>query len=155
MRKIDWDKKLSDEDMAFLRQAGIPGMAERVATHQAQFDAEVPEVETPEDTNTRSALDPSARVADPVPGLDQTGAPQLVDPTVSDDAEVPEDEDIEDYDQWSKDDLETEVTARNQMPDTTSVSVTGTGTNGNVLKSDLIKGLRLWDQENPGALSVA
>lgn len=152
MRKIDWDKALSKEDIAWLRQAGIPGMTERIDLHQAQFKAEVPEVEVPEDTLTTSALDPQGRVANQVPEFGQLGAPQLVDPTQpTADAEITEDDDLEDYDSWSKEDLDKEVVARNKMADTSEVTVVGTGKDGNVLKADLVKGLKLWDQENPDA----
>lgn len=152
MRKIDWDKALSEEDIAWLRQAGIPGTAERIAMNVEQFKVKVPEVETPEDTLTRSALDPEARRADLVPGFDQTGAPQLVDPTRPVDDAPDEEEEADDYDSWSKPELENEVEARNSLEGTSDVTVVGTGSNGSVVKADLIKGLRLWDQENPGAL---
>jgi hypothetical protein len=121
---------------------------ERVEMHQAEHNAKVPDPETPDDTLTRSALDPTARVADPAEGTG-TGSPVLVDPTNSGDAE-----DIEgdDYDQWKVGELEAEVKARNDLPDTSQVSVVGTGKDGNITKPDLVKGLRLWDQENPDAL---
>jgi hypothetical protein len=151
MRKIDWEKPLSPEDIAFLRQAGIPGMMERVEVHQAQFDAEVPEVKVPEDTLTQSALDPQGRVANQVPEFDQLGAPQLVDPTKPS-AEPDVVDEGDDYDQWKVPELEAEVKARNELEGTSEVTVTGTGTNGNITKPDLVKGLRLWDQENPDAL---
>lgn len=151
MRKIDWEKPLSDEDVAWLRQAGFMS-EERIAAHQAQFDAGVPEPETPDDEVTRSALDAQARMADRVPGTGD-GAPVLVDPredagTDTDDEDMVQD----DYDQWKVAELENEVTARNEMPDTTTVTVEGTGKNNSVTKADLIKGLRLWDQENPDAI---
>lgn len=147
MRKIDWEKPLSDEDIAWLRQAGFMS-EERIAAHQAQFDKEVPEPETPEDDLTRSALDPQARVAEQVPS---DGAPVRVVPEQQDPATGDGDEG-DDYDQWKVSELEAEVTARNAMPDTTEVTVEGTGANGKVTKSDLVKGLRLWDNENPGVL---
>lgn len=55
-----------------------------------------------------------------------------------------EDQD-DDYDEWSKEDLEAEVENRRELGD---IRVTGTGKNGNVLKGDLIQALRSWDQEN-------
>jgi hypothetical protein len=150
MRKLNWDEPLSEEDFAFIRQSGIPGLMERAETHQAKFGAKVPEDDTPEDTLTQSALDPQGRTATPVP---HTG-PQLVDPTAPPAVEeVPaEDAEGDDYDSWSKADLEDEVTARNALANTSQVEVHGTGKNGNVLAVDLVKGLRLWDQENPEAL---
>lgn len=141
MRKINWEAPLGEEDLRFLIQAGIPGMEERIAMHQAKFGGpEVPEV--PGDTLTQSALDPAAR----------TGTP--VTPGVTEVVELPEDDEEEDdYEQWSKADLESEVTARNALAGSGDVTVEGTGSNGNVTKADLIKGLRLWDQLNPGVLS--
>lgn len=152
MRKLNWEKPFSQEDFAWIAQSGIPGLAERAERHQARLGAEVPESETPNDTLTQSALDPQGRVANQVDGFDQLGAPQLVDPTKPV-AEVPEEDDEgDDYDSWSRPDLDAEVTARNDLPDTTEVSVVGTGANGGIRKEDLVKGLRLWDQENPTAL---
>ena len=145
MRKIDWEKPLSDEDIAWLRQAGFMS-EERIAAHQAQFDKEVPEPETPEDDLTRSALDPQARVADQV---ESDGGPVRVVPEEQD---PQADDEGDDYESWKVSELEAEVKARNELPDTTEVTVEGTGKDGNVTKADLVKGLRLWDNENPGAL---
>jgi len=142
MRKINWEQKLSDEDIAWLRNAGFMS-EEQLANHQAQFDAEVPDAETPEDTVTRSALDASSSASTPA---DTGDGPKQVDPTQADPQDAgPED----DYDSWSKADLEAEVGNRNAIPDTSDVEVVGTGANGNVTKADLIKGLRLWDADNP------
>lgn len=154
MRKLNWDEPLSDEDFAFIRQSGIPGLMERATRHQERFDAEVPEDEIQEDTLTKSALDARARVADQVPEFSQLGAPQMVDFTQQPEEPSSDvDEADEDYDSWSKDDLAAEVDARNALESRqTDVVVTGTGNNGSVLKADLVKGLRLWDQENPGVL---
>lgn len=147
MRKLNWDEALSDEDVAWLRTTGQPGMEERIVAHQAQFDAQVPEEEVLGDEVSKSALDPSARLGDPAATGD---GPLFVDPTQND--EVIEDIEGDDYENWPKADLEAEVKARNELPDTTEVSVDGTGKDSAVLKADLVKGLRLWDQENPGAL---
>lgn len=152
MRQIDWDKELSEEDIAWLRQTGIPGMEDRITQHQGQYAAGVPDFEIPKDEVTRSALDPNAG-ADAAVNLG-TG-PQKVDPRDND----PQDEDEpDDYDTWSKVELENEVTTRNDLANKSDgtisgVEVVGTGSNGAVKKEDLIKGLRLWDQENPDALS--
>jgi hypothetical protein len=147
MRKIDWEQALSPEDISWLRTTGQPGMEERIQAHQAQFDAEVPEEEIPEDTVTRSALDPSARSSTPAVTGD---GPLLIDPTAG---AGDEDEISDDYDKWTAKELEDEVSARDNMENTSLVTVTGTGKDGKVLKADMVKGLRLWDQENPGALS--
>lgn len=148
MRKIDWDAKLSDEDIAWVRQAGFM-TEDQLERHQAQYDAEVPEVEIPEDQATRSALDPKANAATPT---GQKNGPLLVDPTKADPPESSGDDEGDDYDSWKVPELEAEVTARNQLENTTTVEVTGTGRNGAVTKADLVKGLRLWDVENPQAL---
>lgn len=149
MRKIDWEKPLSDEDIAWLRQAGFMS-EERIAAHQGQFDKEVPEPELSGDEATRSALDAEARAAELSAGTGN-GAPVLVNPSNAD-AQPDQDVEGDDYDQWKKPELEAEVKARNDLPDTTQVTVEGTGKDGAVLKEDLVKGLRLWDNENPDAL---
>jgi hypothetical protein len=152
MRKMDWEKPLSDEDIAFLRQSGIPDTEGIIARHQAKFDVTVPEEEVPEDTGTKSALDPSATaLGDPIEGIGQ-GSPQLIDPTKPVDEMADDEDEGDDYDQWNKVDLENEVEARNALENSGPVEVIGTGKDGNVLKPDLVKGLRLWDQENPRAL---
>jgi len=56
--------------------------------------------------------------------------------------ETPEDED-DDYDEWTLAELEEEVAKRDPSPE-----VVATGKGGKALKADLIKALRLWDQEN-------
>lgn len=148
-RQIDWSAPLSEEDILWLRNSGQPGMEERIQTHQAQYDAEVPEPETGDDVLTASLLDPSARASVPVQN-DGASAPKLVDPTQAD----PQDQEPEpdDYESWNVAELEDEVSARNALADTSDVTVEGTGKGGKVLKTDLVKGLRLWDQENPDAL---
>lgn len=154
MRKLNWEKPFSDDDFAWVIQSGIPGLIERAEANQKRLGAKVPKTDTPEDTLTQSALDPHGRTATQVPEIGQLGAPQLVDPTAKPAVEeVPEGTDeADDYDSWSKSDLEQEVTARNGLADTSQVQVHGTGKNGNILTTDLVKGLRLWDQENPEAL---
>lgn len=147
MRKINWDDKLSDEDIVWLRQTGIVGIEDRIASHQEQYDAKVPKLEHGDDLLTANALDPTSRANTPA----ETGdGPVKVDPTQAD--PPAEDELEDDYDRWSVDELEAEVTARNSMADTSTVEVAGTGAKGKVLKADLVKGLRLWDGENPDAL---
>jgi hypothetical protein len=140
MRSIDWGKKLGDEDIAWLRNAGHMS-EEQIARHQEQFDAKVPEPEVPEDPATRSALS-----ADPaVERVPQGDGPLLVDPR---DGNGVEDEG-DDYDQWTVQELKDEVEARNAIDGTTDVTVEGPGANGKTTKADLVKGLRLWDAENP------
>lgn len=150
MRKIDWKRPLSDEDIVWLRQSGMPDTEGIIERHQSQFAADVPPVEVPDDEVSRSALDAQARLADRVEAIGN-GAPVEVDPTQTGDEAI---ENIEgdDYETWTKDDLEAEVTARNGLPETGDVEVVGTGKDGNVLKADIVKGLRLWDQEYPNAL---
>lgn len=145
MRRIDWEGPLSDEDVAWLRQAGFMSEA-RIAAHQAQFGEELAPGKGPEDTLTRDALDAEARVRSQVEGTGN-GSPVLVTPDpIEDEGEE------DDYESWKVPELEDEVDNRNQLEGTGDVEVVGTGKDGKVLKVDLIKGLRLWDQENPGAL---
>lgn len=147
MRKLNYDKPFSDEDIAWLRQAGSVMSEEQIQRHQAQYDAQVPEDEIPEDEATRSALDPQANAATPT---GQQNGPLLIDPTQAD--PPPVDDEGDDYDSWKIPELEAEVKARNELENTTQVEITGTGSQGKVTKADLVKGLRLWDAENPEAL---
>jgi hypothetical protein len=148
MRKINWDAKLSEDDIAWLRQTGIVGIEDRISKHQDEFGGVVPEVEDKGDGVTRSALDPEAGADSVIPASPAQTVPTKVDPTDAD----PQDTEPDDYDVWKVSELEAEVIARNEMDNTSDVEVVGTGSNGNVTKPDLIKGLRLWDAENPGAL---
>jgi hypothetical protein len=52
------------------------------------------------------------------------------------------DGDGEDYEGWPKGDLEAEATRR-------SLAIAGTGTNGNVVVSDLVAALKADDNDNP------
>jgi hypothetical protein len=142
MRQINWDDKLSDEDIAWLRTTGIVGIEDRIARHQEQYDAQVPEDEVPDDEVTQSALDAQSRANTPA----ETGdGPVQVDPTQAD----PQGEFEDDYDEWTLPSLKSEVKIRNDMEGTGQVEIVGTGTNGAQTKADIIKGLRLWDAENP------
>jgi hypothetical protein len=153
MRKIDWEKSLTEADVVWLRQAGF--MSEnQIARHQEQFGGEVPDAETPEDSLTKSALDPTARVADrvssesaPINTSPEPGSIQAGD-ALDDDEEAEPD----DYDTWKVSELESEIPLRNEIPGTDPVEVVGTGKDGKVVKADLIKALRLWDQINPDGL---
>lgn len=145
MRKLDFEKKLSEEDIAWIRQAGWPNGEDLIIENAERFGTKIPEPETDE-TVTRSAVGVEAVGTAPV--IDPaTGAVRRIEPTEQGGTE-PQD----DYDKWPVKELEDEVSAREAMPDTTAVTVTGTGKDGKVLKADLVKGLRLWDQENPEAL---
>ena len=145
MRKIDWEAPLSEEDVAWIRQAGIR-TEDQIAAHQAQFGEDVPELEEVEDGVTNSALDPAARVG--IPAATGDGPVELVLTEESDEDD--------DYDQWKLPELRSEVADRNELAadreGVTPVTVEGTGKEGAVTKPDLIKGLRLWDQENPGVI---
>ena len=156
MRQIDWDGPLSEEDIVWLRQAGILGMEDKIATHQAKYKADVPEVEVPEDTITQSALDPQGRAkGEPVPS---DGAPvnTTPEPGSVQAGDAIESDDDDDYDAWKVAELSAEIDARNEIAekrdDVTSVVVAGTGKDGAVRKPDLVKALRIWDDENPGVL---
>lgn len=141
MRAINWDKPLSREDVTWLRSSGMYSVEERIRANGEQFNKEYADAEAGTDEATQSALDPTSRT-----GQLADNAVTPVDPT----EEPPADDD---YESWKVQELEDEVKARNDLADTTEVTVVGTGTNGNTTKPDLIKGLRLWDQENPNALS--
>ncbi|MET0416544.1 MAG: hypothetical protein ABW022_11045 [Actinoplanes sp.] len=147
MRKINWDEPLSEEDIAWLRTTGILGIEDRIARNAEEHGGVVPEEEIPKDEVTRDGLSAASALT---PAPRGNGAPELVDPTKSD----PQDDEDEgdDYDQWKVTELETEVAARTAMANTSDVVVEGTGANGKVTKADLIKGLRLWDVDNPDAL---
>lgn len=152
MRQIDWTKKLSSEDVQWVRASGMYDVERMLAENAEKFGTDVPEA--PADEATRSAMDAAARSGEQV----TTGAVTQVDPTQGNDEEPPvEDLEGDDYDTWNKTDLEAEVTARNALAakeeNVSEVTVEGTGKDGSVLKADLVKGLRLWDQENPDALS--
>lgn len=150
MRKIDWEGPLSEQDIAWLRQAGFMS-EDQIAAHQGQFDADVPDNDVPDDETTQDGLNPSGRVVQPVEGVGN-GSPALVVPDGSDTETLGPDGVEDDYDRWTVKELEDEVEARNKMANVSDVEVTGTGQNGKILKADMVKGLRLWDQENPNAL---
>jgi hypothetical protein len=143
MRKIDWDEPLSEDDLTWLRSSGILLIEDKIRKNQERFSGSYEEPEVPEDTGTISALDPTARL-----GEHQPNKPGPVDPTGGEEDSDEEDDETDDYDEWSRSDLEGEVNKRNDLPGTSEVVVVGTGANGNILKSDLIKALRVWDQEN-------
>jgi hypothetical protein len=146
MRRIDWESPLSDEDVAWLRQAGFMS-EEQIQKHQEQFGENVAEPEVEEDTSTQSALDPLGKTR----GVPVEGGDPPID--VTPDPEAGDDEADDDYDQWKVRELQDEVVARNEMAATeenvTSVEVEGTGK-----KTDLINALRKWDDENPGVLEA-
>jgi hypothetical protein len=55
----------------------------------------------------------------------------------------------DDYEEWKVPELTAEVENRNKVEGATHVEIVGTGKDGKITKPDLIKGLRLWDLENP------
>lgn len=153
MRRIDWEGPLSDEDIVWLRQAGILGIEDKIRVHQAQFDAEVPEAEVPDDTVTLSTLDPSARAKGEPVGSESGPLNVSPEPGTVQAGDAFEDLEADDYESWKLPELRNEVTARNELAvkdaAITSVEVVGTGENGAIRKADLVKALRVWDQENP------
>lgn len=153
MRKIDWEKPLSEQDIAWLRQTGIPGIEERIERHQNETGGEVPEVNQTEDTGTRSAFDPTSTRTQVV--SDGASAPINVTPSPEDVRTDTEDEG-DDYESWKVAELKEEVAARNKLSDeredVTPISIEGTGKEGAITKQDVIKALRVWDDENPGVL---
>lgn len=147
MRNIDWSKKISPEDIAWLRQSGIPYVGpmrteDAIQDNAKRFKFTAPEEEIQADTVTRSVLDPSGRASEGVVATSET-----IDrsPAESGNGESEGDE----YDQMSVTDLVSVVRDRNQKAETNGtphVEVVGTGTEGKVRKADLVKGLRLHDQ---------
>lgn len=158
MRKIDWEKPLSDEDIAWLRQSGMFNIEERIQRHQESFGKDVESEDVQSDPATRSALDPLARVADLV---DSHGGPINTTPepgsVQAGDAVLESEDESDDYANWKVSELTSEIDARNDLAtkrdDVTEVKIEATGKDDKVLKADLVKGLRLWDQENPDALN--
>jgi hypothetical protein len=144
MRKIDWEAPLSDEDIAWIRQAGIRTDAQ-IEAHQAQFGEDVPDLSSPDDSSTQSALDPQGK-ARGVP-VDQGDIPV-------DEGDTPgrhqADEIADDYDSWKVAELREEVTNRNRLSEERE-DVTSVNPEGNT-KPELIKALRIWDDENPGVI---
>jgi hypothetical protein len=156
MRKLDHDKAYSEDDIWFIRQAGWPNSEELIARNAEQFGIEVPEVEGHDPAIPVVGSEAAAGTF--IPPDPATSAVRLIDPmdpdgTKSEGEEVADD-DGDDYDTWTKPDLEGEVSARNDLADTSDVVVVGTGRDGNVVKADLIKGLRLWDIDNPEAIKA-
>lgn len=156
MRKMDHTKAYSPEDIAFLRQMGVPYAEDWIRQNAETHGYDPDQPNTPDDTLTKPVIGPEGAVGNGAPVIDPaTGAPRLVDPTNPEatigSAESESNMD-DDYDRWKMPELQADVAARNEMPDTTQVEVIGTGQNGTVLKADLIAGLRKWDRENPDAL---
>lgn len=87
MRKIDWDQPLSADDIAWLRQAGIQGIEDRIADNAAQFTGE----DDDEDETTLLVLDPKT----PETGADEDA-----------------DDEGDDYDEWTAADLRDECQKR-------------------------------------------
>lgn len=75
---------------------------------------------------------------------------EVVLDTEEDEGDEDDADEADDYDTWTVPELEAEVTKRNTDPENadSQVEVVGTGKNGAVRKPDLIKALRVWDQEN-------
>lgn len=126
-----FDQALTDDQKAWLRSWGQYDLIR--ANEEEYSGGAQEEIPTGDDPYTKSALDPDA---------DQRSV--MPDPTSD------EDEEADDYDEWTKAELEAEVAKRNEDPENadSQVVVTGTGKGGAILKEDLIKGLRVWDQEN-------
>lgn len=133
MRQIDWSKRLSDDDVAWLRASGMRFDPNGQPLEQAIQANLGTDFEAPEDNDPgRSVLDPTATGAQPFASLtadEQRAALDAGNPDADD--EEPED----DYDEWSKDELKEEADKR-------ELEVTGTGRNGSVLVKDLVSALR-------------
>lgn len=154
MRKIDWENPLSEDDILWLRSSGIPGIEERIGNHQAEFGESTPEDETT-DNSTMSALDPNAKARGERVSSDGAPVDTTPDPGSVQAGDASDDEDEgDDYDSWKVAELKEAVTRRNQLAadneDVTSVHIDGTGKDGAITKADVVKALRIWDDENPG-----
>lgn len=76
MRQIDWDAPLSDDDKAWLRQAGMVGVADRIAENEARFasDESDDEDEGPEDDyDERTVAELKAEATSRQPAVAVTG----------------------------------------------------------------------------------
>lgn len=144
MRKIDWDKPLSEKDKVWLRQSGIAGVEDRIRANEEEHGEEPSTVDIPPDPLTRSALDPEA-----VQGRRPSEAPPSGAPSDVQGIGAPVEVD-DDYDEWSKADLEDEINKRNADPDNNDkIEVTGTGARGAVTNADRVAALRAWDRAHP------
>lgn len=130
-----YERAMTDDEKAWLRTWGQHDL---IRANEEEFSGGAKEeVPSGDDPTTKSVLNPNAD--------------QRVVTEVLPDPEEPEaEEELDDYDEWTKAELEAEVAKRNADPENADhqVEVTGTGRNGSVLKEDLIKGLRVWDQES-------
>lgn len=144
MRQINWDKPLSENDKVWLRQSGMPGVEERIRANEEAHGGEYEEPETPPDPLTRSALDPEARGGRLPSEAPPSGAPSPDQGPLATGADEVDD----DYDEWTKADLEDEIAKRN-ADEAESVVVTGTGARGAVTNQDRINALRAWDRAHP------
>jgi hypothetical protein len=120
MRQIDWDQPLSADDEAWLLQAGIQGTAGRIAANRAQFADVDDDVDTDDDGEDDGA---TLLVEDPAPVVDADG-------------EATDDEDGDDYDEWTAADLRDEC----QKRDLTQPS--------KAKRAELIAALRAYDVEH-------
>lgn len=164
MRKMDHTKRYSADDLAWLRMAGSPYFNSLIEANAREFKYDPNTgVDIPEDTTTQGTVGDEAVVQPPAPVVQPpapvdpaTTAARRVDPTEGGSEGVSGEDADDDYDQWKVAELENEVKARDKLSEdregVTPVTVVGTGKDGNVTKADLIKGLRLWDAENPDVL---
>lgn len=134
MRKIDWDKALSEEDKAWARQAGLPMVEERIAANEDQFGQERSVDAAASDPNTKSVLDPSQTAFMPPDQAPPNGAPaEAVQSSLVDTDGVDYDDD---YDDWKVAELKDEIAERNGQEDA------GINVASDARKPDLIAALR-------------
>jgi hypothetical protein len=134
MRQINWDQRLSDDDVTWLRQSGMRFAPDGRPLEDAIRDNLGKDWEQPTGSGGgpgRSVLDPTATGAQPFASLSADEQRERLG------GDQPSDDD-DDYDQWKKDELVAEIEDRNKDRDE-PMSTAGT-------KAELIARLRADDQ---------
>ena len=139
MRQIDWDSKLSSDDVAWIRQAGIRFGPNGQPIEDAIRDNLGRQYAPTEDEGndpSRSVQDPAAGAGVPFANLTEDEQRQRL----AANSTVTDVEDDDDYDEWKKDELVGEITERNKDRDQDNqLSAIGT-------KAELIARLRADDE---------
>lgn len=129
MRQIDWDKRLSDQDVQWLRSSGMRFGPNNQPMEDAIRDNLAGSYEEPSgsgDDPSRSVLDTTAAGAQPFASLSEEEQRTRLTPELE-----PADDD---YDKWPKAELVAEIEERNSS-ENKSMSTSGT-------KAELVARLR-------------